>query len=187
VGRSIKGEHSPPKGNAAVEELFTIYYGDLREMARRLLRHERAGQTLQTTALVHEVFLRLRNHRASLSERTHFLALAATTMRRVLVERARARLAGKRGTRPLRVTLDEGLEPYQDRLIDLLAVNEALDSLAKHNPRTGRVAELRLFGGMSVEETSAAVGVSTRTVKEDWRLARAWLARRLSKGPDGPQ
>ena len=170
---------SEARGVGSVDDLFARYYDELREAARRHLRRERAGHTLQTTALVHETFLRLRGHRGPFAGRTHFLAFAATAMRRVLVGHARERMARKRGGRPVRVGLHDDLAAPGAHLVDLLAVDEALDALAAHSPRKSRVAEMRLFAGMSVEETSVAVGVSARTVKDDWRFARAWIARRL--------
>lgn len=177
--RSVpEGEPSPDKVGS-VQELFTLFYEELRAVARRHVRRERRGNSLHTTSLVHEAYLRMRGHRVPFHDRTHFLAFASTSMRRVLVEHARARLAVKRGAKPRRLAFDERLDVRSDRLLDVLAVDEALESLTRKSPRKARVAELRLFAGLSVEETSGIVGASVRTVKDDWRFARAWLSRRL--------
>ena len=156
-------------------------YDELRRIAARYVRRELA-QTVQATDLVHEAYLRLaRDTPASWNDRAHFVAIAAISMRRLLVERARARGAAKRGGGQLQVTLDEGLlhDGGQDARIDLLALDEALTRLAAIDPSHARVVELRYFGGLSVEETAAALDISPATVKRHWSFARAWLLREL--------
>ena len=154
-------------------------YDELRAIARHYMSHERPDHTLQPTALVHEAYLRLRKARISLHGRTHCLALAAREMRRVLVEHARAVHAKKRGGRAVRITLHDGVDPTGAPTLELLAVDVALTKLAAASERQARVAELRLFAGMQVDELARHLGVSERTVKGDWRVAKAWLAREL--------
>jgi RNA polymerase sigma factor (TIGR02999 family) len=168
-----------------LEHLATTLYDELRRIARRQLRREGAGHSLQPTALVHEAYLRLAaKDGITWCGRTHFLMAAAGEMRRVLVDHARARAAGKRGGRPRRVTLTSAALVAPDRAVEVLALDEALASLSARSPRQGRVAEMRLFSGMLVEEVAEALGVSERTVKDDWRVGRAWLARQLRDGDD---
>ena len=160
-----------------------LVYDELRRIAARYISRERPGQTLQATALVNEAFVRLAAERArSFAGRTHFLAIAALSMRQILVQRARARKAAKRGGAPERVTLDEGLVAGEGPSIDVLALDEALTSLAAFDPKQARIVELRYFGGLTVEETADAVGVSPATVKREWAMARAWLKRALEDG-----
>lgn len=155
-------------------------YDELRRLARSYLRREGGYQTLGPTALVHEAYVRLAR-RATIRwrGRTHFLAVAASEMRRVLVERARAADARKRGARPVRVSLTDHLLVGGHNSTDLLALDEALTLLASASARQARVAEMRLFAGLPVSEISAQLRVSERTVKGDWRMARAWIARAL--------
>lgn len=162
-------------------ELLERAYGSLRRLAAAYLRRERGGHTLQPTALVHEAYLRLA-HEEKIEWRgqTHFFAIAATQMRRVLVEHARAGARFKRGGARLQVTLNDDVMPAAAPPLDLLAIDEALEDLARRSPRQSRVAELRLFGGLSVAEVAAVTKISERTVKQDWKLAQAWIARRLS-------
>jgi len=168
----------------AEERLIGLLYRELHAMARRRLRRERQSTTLQTTALVHEAYLRLVDQRrVEWRDRGHFLALAATMMRRVLVDRARARQAGKRGAGEAMVTLAGAEAMGIDPAVEVLAVDEALARLAASFPRPARVVELRFFGGLEMEEIGAAIGVTERTVKRDWAFARAWLARELGGGP----
>jgi RNA polymerase sigma-70 factor, ECF subfamily len=164
--------------STALEHLLPLLYAELHEIAARHMHGERADHTLQPTALVHEAFLRLAGSNGSFEDRTHFLRAASQAMRRVLVDHARARNAAKRGG-ALRVTLDEGLAGHDDPLVDLLVLDDALTRLAEAEPRWAQVVELRYFGGLEVTEVAAALGVSTATVKRDWRFARAWLARAL--------
>ena len=165
----------------AVDDLVADVYGELRRLADRYVRRERA-QTIQATDLVHEAYLRLaRDKPVRWQNRAHFVAIAAISMRRLLVERARARGASKRGGKQIQVTLDEGMlrggDP--DQQVDLVALDTALTKLAAVDPAHARVVELRYFGGLSVEETAEALDVSPATVKRYWTLARAWLLREL--------
>ncbi|HUE89125.1 MAG TPA: sigma-70 family RNA polymerase sigma factor [Vicinamibacterales bacterium] len=167
----------------AVSQLMPLVYDELRRLAASYLRRERPGHTLQATALVHEAYMRLINEKShNWQNRTHFLAIAALSMRQILVQRARARHAAKRGGDPVRIALDDNLLPVasadQDT-IDLVALDAALDKLARLDERRARVVELRYFGGLSVEEVAAALDISAATVKRDWTLARAWLKREL--------
>lgn len=162
-----------------------LVYDELRRLAASYLRRERPGQTLQATALVHEAYVRLIGEKArNWANRTHFLAIAALSMRQILVQRARARHAAKRGGEPQRITLEEQLlaaaEAGTTDEIDLVALDAALERLAALNHRQAKVVELRYFGGMSVEETAEALRISPATVKRDWTLARAWLKRELA-------
>lgn len=163
-----------------------LVYDELRRLAASYLRRERPGQTLQATALVHEAYVRLISEKAhNWQNRTHFLAIAALSMRQILVQRARARRAAKRGGDPARITLDEQLLPAAPNApdeIDLVALDAALDRLAALNERQAKIVELRYFGGLSVEEAAETLRISPATVKRDWTLARAWLKRELS-GP----
>jgi len=171
--------HSAGEPRAA-EELVPLIYDDLRALARRYMQRERTG-TIQPTALVHEAYLRMIDiERMDWNGKTHFFAMAAIQMRRILVERARAAGAQKRGGRPERVTLsDEHASPAEIPL-DFLDLDEALGRLEQSSPRQCRVSELRLFGGLTVSETAHVLGVSERTVKADWRVARAWLSTELA-------
>jgi RNA polymerase sigma factor (TIGR02999 family) len=157
-----------------------LVYDELRRLAASYLRRERPGQTLQATALVHEAYVRLIGEAQTFHNRTHFLAIAALSMRQILVQRARARKAAKRGGDPARITLDEQLfaVPGQSE-IDLVALDAALDKLATLDARQAKVVELRYFGGLSVEEVADVLDISPATVKRDWTLARAWLKREL--------
>jgi RNA polymerase sigma factor (TIGR02999 family) len=164
-----------------VDDLVADVYGELRRLAARYVRRERAP-TVQATDLVHEAYLRLaRDRPVRWQSRAHFLAIAAISMRRLLIERARARGASKRGGRDVQVTLDEGLlqTDHSDQAVDLIALDRALTRLATIDPAHARVVELRYFGGLSVEETAEALDVSPATVKRHWTLARAWLLREL--------
>jgi RNA polymerase sigma factor (TIGR02999 family) len=157
-----------------------LVYDELRRIAARYISRERPGQTLQATALVNEAFVRLAAERArTFANRTHFLAIAALSMRQILVQRARARAAAKRGGAPARVTLDEGLKASEGASIDVLALDEVLTRLAVIDPEQAHIVELRYFGGLTVEETADAVGASPATVKRQWAMARAWLKRAL--------
>ena len=168
----------------AEERLIEVLYRELHGMAQRRLRRVRQSTTLQTTALVHEAYLRLVDQRrVEWRDRGHFLALAATMMRRVLVDRARARQAGKRGAGEAAITLTGAAEMGVDPAVEVLAVDQALARLTAAFPRPARVVELRFFGGLEMEEIGAVIGVTERTVKRDWAFARAWLARELGGGP----
>lgn len=163
----------------ALNGVVALVYAELRRMARRQLAGERPGHTLDTGALVHESYLRLIGlERIEWRDRQHFLAIAARTMRRVLINHAVRRRAQKRGGAPTAVPLDDDI-PIEERGDDLLALDEALRRLEQLDPRQCRIVECRFFGGMSVEETAIALGLSPATVKRDWTAARAWLNREL--------
>jgi RNA polymerase sigma factor (TIGR02999 family) len=164
----------------AVDELMPVVYEQLRELARRHLARQRPSHTLQTTDLVHEAYLKLA-HRA-VSDRAHFIAVASRAMRCVLVDHARGRGYAKRGRNPIRVSLSDA-EPGSDSWgAEILAIHEALTRLAELDRRKSDIIELRYFGGLGVEEIAGLVGVSARTVKREWRWARAWLYRELGFG-----
>ena len=157
-----------------------LVYAELRRLAAHYLKNERAGQTLQPTALVHEAYLKLLKDRPERwQNRAHFSAIAAHSMRQILIERARARGAQKRGGARQRVTLDDALVAGGERSIDLVALDQALDRLAALDPEQARLVELRFFGGLTVEETAEAMDISPATVKRHWTVACAWLAREL--------
>jgi RNA polymerase sigma factor (TIGR02999 family) len=166
----------------AFHELLPLVYDELREIAHRHLRGERTGQTLTTTDLVHEAYLSLVGiDRVSWANRAHFLAVAARAMRRVLINRAEARRATKRGGGAQRSPLDVDVLPATMPDEQMLALDEALRALETRNERYGRVVECRFFAGMSIEETAEVLSISPATVKRDWILARAWLHRELSQ------
>ena len=162
-----------------------LVYGELRRLAAHYLKNERAGQTLQPTALVHEAYLKLLKDRPERwQNRAHFSAIAAHSMRQILIERARARDALKRGGGQPRVTFDEGLQAAApESTIDMVALDAALTRLAELDAGQARIVELRFFGGLSIEETADAMSISPATVKRHWALARAWLAKELESGP----
>lgn len=168
---------------ASLDRLVPIVYAELRRLAHAQLAGERPGHTLQTTALVHEAYLRLAGDRnVTARGRSYFFAAAARAMRRVLVDHARRRRTGKRGGGEVPVTLgreDDGVDALADRLIEL---DDALERLSERNPRHGRVVECRFFAGLDVNETAAALDLSPRTVKRDWALAQAWLFAALEGG-----
>jgi RNA polymerase sigma factor (TIGR02999 family) len=167
---------------AAMEDLMPLVYDELRKLAARQLRNQRPGHTLQTTALVNEAYLRLiDSSQVRWQNRAHFFAVSAQLMRRILVDFARSRNYQKRGGGAERVSLDETLAFAPERGADLLALDEALDRLAKLNPRQAQVVVLRYFGGLSEEESAESLRVSLRTVQRDWNLARLWLYRELSR------
>lgn len=175
VAKAGSGDH------LSLQTLMPLVYGELRRLAAHYLRGERPGQTLQPTALVHEAYLRLLKDRPDRwQNRAHFSAIAAHAMRQILIDRARARDALKRGGGQPRVTFDESL-PVQapDGSIDLLALDAALERLAALDPQQARIVELRYFGGLTIEETAEAMGASPATIKRHWTLARAWLLKEL--------
>lgn len=165
--------------NRALEHLGPFVHEELRRLAARSLRAERAGHSLQPTDLVHEAFLRLFGSGLSLADRRHFFALAARTMRRVLVDHARARRRQKRGSGEAAVTLDEALAPSPDRPEALLQLDDALERLTALDARQGQAVELHYFGGCTYDEAAAVMDVSAATVKRELRSARAWLKREL--------
>jgi RNA polymerase sigma factor (TIGR02999 family) len=170
----------------ALEALMPIVYKELHGLARHYLRGERSGHTLQTTALIHEAYLRLVEQGPFEAEnRNHFVALAATLMRQILVDYARRHRAAKRGA-DYRVTLADDVDyPAQAQDMDVLALDDALSHLARRDPQQCKIVELRFFAGLTVEETAAVLEVSPATVKRDWSMARAWLSRRIKRGEGG--
>ena len=170
----------------ALNQLMPLVYEELRHVARHYLSNERDGHTLQTTALVNEVYLRLVNLRAvEWQDRAHFFSVAATLMRRILVDFARSRNYQKRGGGAQQASLSAAngmMQQERHNLEDILAVNEALEKLALPYERCGKVVELRFFGGLTNEEIAEVLGVTARTVKSDWRFAKMWLKRELSGG-----
>jgi len=167
---------------SALDDLIPLVHQELRRLARSQMRGERDNHTLQTTALVNEAFLRLIDlRRIRWQDRAHFLALSAQLMRRVLVDHARSRNYQKRGGGAVPVELDDALVAAPERGADLVALDEALRDLARVDPRKSQVVELRFFGGLSVEETAGALHVSPETVMRDWRLAKVWLLREISR------
>jgi RNA polymerase sigma factor (TIGR02999 family) len=165
----------------AEAELAAVVYDELHAIARRLMVHERAQHTLQATALVHEAFMRLLGGaQQNWENRRHFFGVAAMAMRRVLVDHARARAADKRGGGLQRVNLEEPAAVGHDNLDEIIAINQALTRLEAQDPRQARVVELRFFAGLSEEAIAELLNVSERTVKRDWRLARAWLRAELA-------
>ncbi len=169
--------------DSAASRLLPLVYDELHAMAEGYLRNERAGHTLQPTALVNEAYLRLVDRDdVGEGDRERFLRIAAQAMRRVLVDHARGRQAAKRGGGSgvwERVTLDEAVAPSGCETVDLVALNDAMDRLAEKKARLSEVVELRFFGGLSIDETARVLGVSDTTVDNDWFVARAWLAREL--------
>jgi RNA polymerase sigma factor (TIGR02999 family) len=178
--------HAWREGNlAARDELMPLVYDELRRRAAAYLRRERGGHTLQPTALVHEAYLRMVDQRASWRNRSQFFGVAAEMMRRILVDRARARRAAKRSGQWARVTLDDAVAVTRsaDVDVDVLDLDAALTRLAALDSRKSRIAELRFFGGLSLQETGEVLEVSVATVERDWQFARAWLYDALSSRP----
>jgi len=168
----------------ALDSLIPLVYEELRRVARYYLKQEKQSNTLSSTALVHEAYLRLVNQKeVTWQNRAHFFGVAAQMMRRILVDHARRHGYAKRGGGALTLALEEAVATPQRREIDLVALDDALDSLAKLDERQSRMVELRFFGGLSIEETSEVLGVSMPTVKREWASARAWLFREITRGP----
>ena len=167
---------------AAREELVPLVYQDLRRVARRCLAGQRVDHTLQSTALVHEAYLRLAGRdRAHWQDRHHFFAVAAQAMRRILVDYARKHRSAKRGGGALKLALDDAIALPQRRELDLVALDDALKALAILDPRQSHVVELRFFGGLSIEDVSSVLGISPATVKREWATARSWLYAELQR------
>ncbi len=165
---------------AALEELMPLVYGELRRLAGAHLRRERPSNTLQGTVLVHEAFLRLVNQRGvNWRNRAHFFGIAAQMIRRILVDHARANCAVKRGAGGVRLEIEDGMAVSNQKELDLVGLDDALNRLAAMDERQSRIVELRFFAGLSVEETAEVMGISTPTVKREWSSARAWLFREL--------
>lgn len=165
---------------AALDELMPAVYDELRHLAAHYLNRERSNHTLQPTALVHEAYLKLVDEsRVDWQNRAHFFAAAARMMRHILVDHARAHNAAKRGGGNLKVTLNEAVAAFATPDLDLLALDDALNELSELDPQQSRVVELRYFGGLSIEDTAAVLGISPATVKRDWMTAKAWLRRCL--------
>jgi RNA polymerase sigma-70 factor, ECF subfamily len=164
----------------AQEKLFTLVYAELHRMARRHMRKQPVGHTLQTTALIHEVYLRLVGQQEKgWQNRAHFFGVAAQAIRHILVDYARTSQAVKRGGRTQVVSFEEAALVSKERTAEMVALDEALNHLAQQSPRQSRVVELRYFGGLSVEETAEVLGISSETVTRDWRMAKSWLLREL--------
>ena len=167
----------------ALEELMPLVYDELRKQARRYLRRERQNHTLQTTALIHEAYLKLIDQRdVNWESRTHFFAIAASMMRRILVDHARTKHRAKRGGEGENLPLDEAMLVIgEEKSVDLIALDEALNRLEEFDEQQARIVELRYFSGLTLEETAAALKISRTTVANDWALAKAWLHRELTK------
>ena len=167
--------------NAAKEALIPLVYDELRRLARYYLASQRSDHTLQSTAIVHEAYLRLVGHdHVQWENRSHFFGVAAQLMRRILVDHARKRNAAKRGGAHVTVLLDEAIGLSAQRELDLVALDNALKALAELDERQSRIVELRFFGGLSIEDTSTVLGISPATVKREWSTARAWLYAEIS-------
>ncbi len=169
----------------ALNALVPLIYNELHGLAHYYLLGERSAHTLQTTALVHEAYLRLvKQGPFQTQNREHFVAVAARLMRQILVDYARSHRAAKRGA-DFRVEMEEDLEPPQNQGTDVIALDDALNQLAQFDPQQCRIVELRFFGGLTGEETAAVLGISAATVGRDWSMAKAWLSRELRRGGDG--
>jgi len=165
----------------ALDRLVPIVYDELRRQAARYLRHERAGHTLQTTALIHEAYLRLIDQKnVQWQNRAHFFGIAAQLMRRILVDHARTRKRAKRGGSGIRVPLEDAVAIARAPDLDVVALDEALNRLAEIDEQQGKIVELRFFSGLTVEETAEVLGISPATVKRDWSMAKAWLHREIT-------
>ena len=165
----------------ALDGLMPLVYDELHRIASRYLRRERQGHTLQTTALINEAYLRIVDQkRVNWQSRAHFFGIAAQMMRRILVDHARSHLYAKRGGGAQKLTLDEAIATPQERDFDLVALDDALTTLAQIDPQQSRIIELRFFGGLTIEETAEVIGISPATVKRDWNMAKAWLFGEIS-------
>ncbi|MBS1857918.1 MAG: sigma-70 family RNA polymerase sigma factor [Acidobacteria bacterium] len=169
---------------SALDQMTPLVYEELRRLARHFLAAEREDHTLQPTALVHEAYLRLiGQHSVDWRNRAHFLAMAATMMRRILINHAQAHNAAKRAGSADVISLEDAFGVFTDPRVDLLDLNATLDRLTGMDPQQGRVVELRYFGGLSIEETAEVLGISPATVKREWSTARLWLIQQMSGGP----
>ena len=163
----------------ALDALLPLVYDELRRLARSYLHRERSDHTLQSTALVHEAYLRLVDQNVSWQNRAHFFGIAGQMMRRILVDHARGRNSAKRGGGVCKVTLEEEAAGAAQRNLDVIALDEALTNLARLDPQQSRIVELRFFAGLSIEDTSEVLKISPATVKRDWAMAKAWLFREM--------
>jgi len=171
--------------SGARDELFAVVYAELKQLARSQLRRERPHHTLQPTALVHELYLRLAGQQGvPWQDRAHFFGIAARVLRQILVDHARQAKSAKRGGAAVRISLDEAVTTLAQREIDLVHLDDALIKLAGQDPRQCEIVEMRFFGGLSIEETAEATGLSPATVKRDWAVARAWLYREMANSSD---
>ncbi len=169
-----------PSDLESVSELMPEFYDELRRLARLYIKREKPGQSLQATALVNEAYIRLHEEKKRpWKNRAHFIAIAARAMRQILIERARARAASKRGGSRIRITLGETIAAGRETSVDLLALDQALTNLGEFDPDLARIVELRFFGGLTVEEAAETLNVSPATVKRGWSLARAWIRREV--------
>ncbi|HEX6732288.1 MAG TPA: sigma-70 family RNA polymerase sigma factor [Pyrinomonadaceae bacterium] len=167
---------------AALDQILPIVYDELRKQAARYLRRERAGHTLQTTALIHEAYIRLVDQKnVRWQNRAHFFGISAQLMRRILVDHARAKGRAKRGGSDIRVSLDDANLTAKAANLDIIAVDEALERLAQIDEQQSKIVELRFFSGLTVEETAEVLKISPATVKRDWSMAKAWLHREISR------
>ncbi len=167
---------------AALDKLMPLIYEELRQLARHYMNRERAGHTLQTTALVNEAYLRLINRKqVHWQNRAHFFAIAAHLMRSILVDHARSHAYAKRGGGARKIALDEALAVSQQRAADVVALDDALKRLAEIDPEQSRIVELKFFGGLTIEETAEVLGLSPATIKREWSTAKAWLYHELSR------
>lgn len=168
---------------SALDQLFPLIYDELRRLASSYMRRERRDHTLQTTALVHEAYLKMvGSQNTPWQNRVHFFAVAAKIMRQILIDRARTRNYAKRGGGAIKLSLDEALILTDARAAELVALDEALNELGEVDPRQSRIVELRFFGGLTVEETARFLNISSDTVTRDWNVAKAWLYRRITPG-----
>ena len=167
----------------ALDALIPLVYEELRRIAQHFLQREKPGHTLQSTALVHEAYVRMVGQNLpEWQSRAHFFGIAAQLMRQILVDHARARQAAKRGGDVFKLSLDESTAMPEQQDLDLIALDDALKSLAELDPQQGRIVELRYFAGLTIEDTSEVLGISPATVKRDWATARAWLQREMMRG-----
>ncbi|HYK21939.1 MAG TPA: sigma-70 family RNA polymerase sigma factor [Pyrinomonadaceae bacterium] len=165
----------------SLDELMPVVYDELRRLAQHYLSHERAEHTLQTTALVHEAYLRLVDQKTiNWQNRAQFFGVAAQMMRRILINHAKSRNAVKRGGHARKISLDEAIDFFEQREIGLMALNEALETLAALDPDQAKIVELRFFGGLTIEEIAEVIGTSPATTKREWDSAKLWLRRQLS-------
>ena len=172
--------------DSAGERLLPLIYEEMRDIAANAMRGERADHTLQPTALVHEAYINLVGSDVQWQGRRHFLAVAARAMRRLLINHARDRRAAKRGGGQwARITLDEALSDVEERIIDVIALDEAMEKLSRASERQAAIVELRFFGGLTMSEAAATLGITTDVARGDWAIARAWLTRELRRGQDG--